>query len=494
MSEAEKRLGAVIYTDGSARPNPGFYGSGMHGYVYMYPDGKNPVTRMGSWVPTNRGYFLQKEMEVVGGTHIKIVNYLDSFCSYEFEGTNNVAEINAVTLFFEKFPEVVEKIDEITFMMDSKYVMEGLSKWIYGWMRNGWKNSQGQAVKNQGEFTRAHEHLEAFRHRGKVNFIWVRGHNGEFGNTKADHMAGLGTNHSIGGVVRDFVKVSDPLRYHKVDVDIHPLLGLTRIYFSTDPESKVEGTYLQTGAPDVIGKRTADATFSVVKLDTPDPVIESIYDAQGSVPRDYDAIMYLKLARVKHPDNFPYLRDFGQYCMYRDGRNMNLNFLDGKPMTFQILDGELPLRTVDVFTHLESILLNFKENYLIKGEMFAGETPYNVHNVTDHFYDYAKKKSGKTEIDIAVLKKSFGVGVKSTSVVVQEDLKGTGEVKGVPLPLMFADDIPERNTMKKLEECSPKVFLITWREAKHLLRYSTVIQTSDAVGIWCNYFANQLLI
>lgn len=492
MSDEIKPVGAVIYTDGSARPNPGFFGSGLHGYTFVYPNEKNKITRMGAWIPTDKGYMLQRDFEKGGAQQICVVKYIDAFVSSDYEGTNNLAEINAITLFFENFKDIVDSITKLSILADSQYVLNGLEKWVSGWMKNGWITGKGLPVNNQEAWEVSYGHIEAFRERGQVELIWVRGHNDDLGNVKADYMAKTGTGHSTAGIVKTMARALDPLRYHKVDIETHPMLGLKRIYFNTDGELNTPGVYYQTGAPEITGKRTPEATFSVVRLDKPDEIIESVIGAYNYIPSDFNSIAYLKLDRIRKVDVYPYLRLYGRLCLIPDKRNKNLNFFDEKPVTLEIRPGELPLRTINVLTHLEEMLEAFRSEYLIKGTMGEDHKNYQVHEVTDHFYDTATKKVGKAEVEIKLLKKKFGVGVKSTSVPVVEEIHG--EEKEFSLPLVFMDDIPGRNTMKHLETLHPRVFLITWRESEHLLRYSTVVQTSDALGIWSNYFANQLLI
>lgn len=495
MSEAIVPVGAVIYTDGSARPNPGFYGSGLHGYSFIYPTEKLKASKTGVWNMTDKGYILQKDMEQSEAKPVYVVNYLDSFEASEYEGTNNLAEVNAPSLFFEHYPEIASKIEMLHVLSDSQYALNGLKQWVEGWMKNNWITGTGKPVNNREAWERSYGHVSEFRKRGQIELAWIRGHNDDFGNVKADYMAGIATNHSRAGLATKYTNVSNPLGYHKADVNLHPLLGLKRVYFNTDPEFNSEATYYQTGwsGQDYItGKRTSEAVFSVVQLNKADPIMDAVIQAQYHSPSDFNTIVFAKLDRIRSPDVYPYLRDFGRFCLDRDNRNLNLNFMDHKPVTFEVKAGELPLRTIDTLNLLEEILEKFKAEYLVTGAMDETPAEYRVHDITDHFYDRGVKKVGKQEIETKTLKKSFGVGIKSTEITITENVRG--EFKPIKLPLVFMDDVPGRNTFKHLELLSPKVFLITWRESKTLFRYATVIQTNDAIGIWSNYFANQLLI
>ena len=71
---------------------------------------------------------------------------------------------------------------------DSKYVMDGISKWIHGWKRNGWKTADKKPVKN-GELWQA---LDEAQQAPQGEWHWVKGHAGHAENERADELARLG--------------------------------------------------------------------------------------------------------------------------------------------------------------------------------------------------------------------------------------------------------------------------------------------------------------
>ena len=496
MTNQTKHIdGAAIYTDGSARPNPGFYGSGLHGYFYNYPEGDEKTSKVGSLIITDQGYVLQKDFEQSGAQAVIVVSYIDCFAASEYEGTNNVAELNALSMFFEQFPEEASQIKKLHVLADSQYVLNSMDKWVEGWIRNNWITGSGKPVSNQEELKRLYSHLTNFKKNAELVLAWVHGHNDDFGNVKADYLAGIATSHSTSGKATKYKKITDPVGYHKADVDLHPLLGLKRIYFNTSADFNTPGVYYQTGWSGnefIVGKRTPEASFSVLELKTPDPAIDAVMEAQYHFPSDFNKIVYAKLDRVKSLDVYPYLIEHGRYCLWDDPRNSCVNFMDRKPVTIEVRAGELPMRAIETLNHLEELLGKFKAEYLVNGKFDENPYDYQLHDISNHFYDEGVKKVGKVEVATMSLKKSFNVGIKSTEIKVKQVIEG--EERDIKLPLVFMDDIPGRNTLKKLETMDVKIFLITWKESKSLLRYSTIIQTSDAIGIWSNYFANQLLL
>lgn len=98
--------------------------------------------------------------------------------------TNNRMELTAVieALAALKRPCAVELYS------DSTYMRDGITKWIHGWKRNGWKTADKKPVKNAELWQR----LEEEKGRHEVAFHWVRGHDGDELNERADELARAG--------------------------------------------------------------------------------------------------------------------------------------------------------------------------------------------------------------------------------------------------------------------------------------------------------------
>ena len=133
----------LIYTDGACSGNPG---PGGWGSILMYKDNKK---------------------EISGG---------------KLDTTNNIMEVTAVieALKLLKFK------CKVSIYSDSAYVVNAFNqKWIYGWMKNGWKNASKEPVKNKElwqelyDLTKAHE----------VTFIKVKGHSDNEYNNRCDELA-----------------------------------------------------------------------------------------------------------------------------------------------------------------------------------------------------------------------------------------------------------------------------------------------------------------
>jgi ribonuclease HI len=131
-----------IFTDGACKGNPG-------------PGGWGAVIR------SKTG-----EKEISGGEPLTTNNRMEMMAAVE--------ALNALT-----------RPCKVTLHTDSKYVMDGITKWVIGWQRNGWKTADRKPVKN-AEIWQA---LLAATARHQISWKWVKGHAGHPENERADRLA-----------------------------------------------------------------------------------------------------------------------------------------------------------------------------------------------------------------------------------------------------------------------------------------------------------------
>ncbi|MBW7900158.1 MAG: ribonuclease HI [Rhodocyclaceae bacterium] len=98
--------------------------------------------------------------------------------------TNNRMELTAVIRALEALKRPVRA----RVHTDSQYVQKGISEWIHGWKRNGWKTSDKKPVKNADLW----QTLDGLAARHRLEWLWVRGHAGDPGNERADALANRG--------------------------------------------------------------------------------------------------------------------------------------------------------------------------------------------------------------------------------------------------------------------------------------------------------------
>tara|TARA_B100001250_G_scaffold389842_1_gene389296 strand:- start:1494 stop:1922 length:429 start_codon:yes stop_codon:yes gene_type:complete len=99
----------------------------------------------------------------------------------ELQTTNNRMELTAAIKALNYFNE----LKSIKIFTDSKYVKDGIEKWIINWKKNGWKTAAKKPVKNK-ELWIELDHLIA---KHEISWEWVKGHAGEKYNEKADYLA-----------------------------------------------------------------------------------------------------------------------------------------------------------------------------------------------------------------------------------------------------------------------------------------------------------------
>ena len=108
----------------------------------------------------------------------------------ELATTNNRMEMRATLEALSWMVASGKDIREVLLYADSKYMIEGLTRWIHGWIKNGWINGGGEPVKNKDlwiELKRAKDELES---KGcRLSFHYVAGHSGVPGNERCDEIA-----------------------------------------------------------------------------------------------------------------------------------------------------------------------------------------------------------------------------------------------------------------------------------------------------------------
>ncbi|MGL4242874.1 MAG: ribonuclease HI [Beijerinckiaceae bacterium] len=99
----------------------------------------------------------------------------------EPDTTNNRMELMAAIMALE----ALKRPSTVRMHVDSQYVRQGITGWIHGWKRNGWKTADKKPVKNAELWQR----LDDARQRHDIEWLWVKGHAGDPENERADELA-----------------------------------------------------------------------------------------------------------------------------------------------------------------------------------------------------------------------------------------------------------------------------------------------------------------
>jgi ribonuclease HI len=143
LTQASSSLPSVIiYTDGGCRGNPG-------------PGGWGALLRSGEHEKTLKGS--------------------------EASTTNNRMELTAAIMALKE----LKRPCKVMLWTDSQYLRKGITEWIHGWIKKGWKTASRQPVKNADLWQQLLEQTE----RHEIEWHWIKGHSGNPGNETADRLA-----------------------------------------------------------------------------------------------------------------------------------------------------------------------------------------------------------------------------------------------------------------------------------------------------------------
>ncbi len=137
----------TIYCDGASKGNPG----------------------VGGWGAVVECFAEEWKEELTGG---------------DVDVTNNQMELMAAI----KALEFLKEKSDVTLFTDSQYVCKGMKEWISGWKRKNWVAASGGPVKNKELWVR----LDKVSAQHKIDWRWVKGHDGNPGNERADALANIG--------------------------------------------------------------------------------------------------------------------------------------------------------------------------------------------------------------------------------------------------------------------------------------------------------------
>jgi len=118
------------------------------------------------------------------GVWLRSGEHEKELCGGEAKTTNQRMELQAAI----EALKALKKPSAITIVTDSKYVLNGITEWIHGWKKKGWKNSKKEPVANKDLW----EDLDKVNHMHQVDWQWVKGHSGDEGNERADELARAG--------------------------------------------------------------------------------------------------------------------------------------------------------------------------------------------------------------------------------------------------------------------------------------------------------------
>lgn len=505
MSEQDD-VSLVLYSDGSAKPNPGNIGYGVHGYSFKLEEPKNKVAvdenfySVSGYQPKSADY---KNSTV---TPIKIIN---AYGSDTENGTNNSAELKAYLASLNIAKEQGAK--NLLVNTDSKYVCKGASEWLGKWATAGWLNSEGRPISNSQLWKEVKYSTDALKRSGTtININWVKGHAGEYGNEKADFLATMGRMKSIKGVKTEVVNTADITEDIKRDysAERHPLISKPWMYFSTITNHIVNGQYYLGNIgkdKDFLGRKDANGGYAIVQLKEPFEPLELARRLQCKLSPELSDVFVLNLNMLFSGKRANTLMEYGEDCLVKfNPRREDLYFIEHMPSSFYnavSIDEEGDEQEEDEKT-IEPLSRQQKPQKLslrvyecltamkIKlDEYSSGDKRYNsYYDITGEFFDIVVTSSKNGQETKYKFKKELDISTKFI------DTQFAWEGYTVPIRIDLDIDAPSRNAIKKLEKLSPKIVLQVFKESDEILRYNVIIETIDSLSIWSGFYSNYLIL
>lgn len=481
---------AVLYTDGGYYASNKAGGWGLHGYVYddvTLPKGSGST----KIVPSATGYAEPKET----ADPVWVVNYVDSFGGCPDARDNNHTELIA---FKEALSYSLEKgLSETTVYSDSKMVVKGVNEYMPRWKQAGWRTGTGNDVAYKDDWVLVDELLSKHKeNQSGVTLTWIKGHNGHLGNEMADDRAGKGNSLGLNGDSSSYTVEEQPEGYWKKAAKYNRIMDHPKWYFSSDEDDKIIsdcGRHIywtgSHGEDEYTGKPQSDSSNAVIYLKEKIDVLEKV--RSHFVQQDKKQFGHMFVGA---------LRNIFSPTIQEDILNHGLEVFRKNPVNLSLVNQ----KKVPVIHHVNPTgLVYYNVGHLegmakILDQYMKGDKSLITTDLTDLLYETTEKKGAKSY----KLRKTISSTTRHLDLVVNyntataSELRQMDEVltKNTKLRLIVGADILGRNAMAALSADIKKVVVLTWRESDTTIRYATVVETEDDIGLWTNPYGNFKLI
>lgn len=538
MNETNKALGMVLYTDGGCRPNPGYGGWGIHGYMFELsksPKGightthtatawgyenkteskdrknleklstqmlndlsKEQIEKFNEQVksrnsPVDIDEHLKKNKneqvkDIVKCIHrrdrVNATYFIDSFGTIEgCNTTNNSAEIIAMTKAINLAIE--HNVDVLVIRSDSQLVINGITSWINGWIDNNWMTKSQKPVENKDLWQELNMVKDLYELTGgHLHIEWVRGHGDDIGNISADWLATVAVfaAQKKKQITQTNLTPASSEYWSSSSSQCHPMLNHKYMYFVADGVKQGVKTYYignQGKEVDLIAKKTSEAGYAVVQIDEGVECVDFVIEHQHGLNNELISMYLIDLDALYGP-GFKYTNLYREDFLYKPlDHRYDVRSVDGSPIIRELRPPVIAMRAIDAMIKYSMVL----DDYLNK----KGTNPIST-DITSLFYE--------TIIHPQTAKKPQRIETKFSSEhpTGLSHVKAMVNVRGVKEPieitLTCGIDIPDRNKLKRLENLNPKVNVITWGADALSFQYATVIEADGCRGIWVGPFSN----
>lgn len=503
-------IGAVLYTDGGCRPNPGYAGFGIHGYTFEYTKNVKGINHS-THVATANGYkvknesnqykFTNEDVDAFNSKELKekilvihqlkennvrisVTSFIDAYGSLSGDkNTNNIAEllgiIEAIRIALSK------NINYLIVKADSNLVVNGINDWVYQWMNNNWCNTKGVTVPYTHLWQELVKLKEEYLEKGNSLIVeWVKGHSLDIGNMSADWLATLAVYAAQKGKVVNEIDYSHDVSeyWESAGERRHPMLNHRYVYFIADINAVNKSLYFlgsQGKEIDLIAKKSSEAGYAVVQIPEGNEDINRLIDYQLTLKNELMSMCLIDTIALYGP-SYRYMNMYGDKFLNTPNSNRyDVYALNNTLITRELRPPVIAMRAMDTMVLMTRIL----EDYLDNKADYITST-----DITDSFYSTVITPGKKGKPDTISTKLNDNIQMGMTSITLGANVKGMDNK--VDLILTSQIDIPDRNTFKRLENLNPKVHLVTWGNDLRCFHYAVIIECDNCRGIWSGPYSN----
>ncbi len=302
------KVRCLFYTDGSVRPNPGYGGFGVYGFIYeIATKPKNQKH------PFKNGLFFSDEgiSKEKGSLPIHVKSIVEMVRSFNTDKcTNNEIELAATLSALQKAYNM-QDLEKITIYTDSNYIVKSFNEDLDEWGRNGWKRRDGRQIAHLNEWTTLLSYKHHFHANGiEVKIRWVKGHADDYGNIIADLLANIGSNaarvqllNNHFPFVQDVLDKTSTYAEYKESYDNKDFIfHFKDLFFSSNNENDKNYCFLSNNEDDRERGKRSNTSIFIANFGYAPPLINKLKEFYRKIPRNFTATCSVKLNKLEDRD------------------------------------------------------------------------------------------------------------------------------------------------------------------------------------------------